>query len=194
MAKLTKADIAFLERHGIPLSATFDASGLSRAEYSERMKAEGKFAAYGVTRCSAERHSLRNRHGTCLRCFPASIAFINRAESAGYLYVARSRCSGLIKIGFSSNQVDNRLYIANLEGFAGCYDWTKRATWKSRRAGRVEIAIHQSLSAFAVRRCWPRNGSTVESKEVFKCTLKAAIDAVNSLLTEAERRSICNWY
>src|SRR5688500_19781785 len=127
MARLTKADLAFLGRHGIPVALTFDASGLSRAVYGPRMKLEGKFAAYGVTRCLRRGHSLRNRHGTCLRCFPASIAFIERANSAAFVYIAQARRSGLLTIGYSADQVDSRLYIATLEGFGACCEWQKRA-------------------------------------------------------------------
>ena len=194
MARLIKADLAFLERHGISTTLTFDASGLPRSVYCERMKAEGKFAAYGVTRCQRGGHSLRSRHGTCLKCFPATIAFIERANAPGYVYIAQSIRSGLLKVGYSGDQVDNRLYIANLEGLGGCYDWDKRVTWKSKKAGRIEIALHQALSAHAVLKTWPRNGAYVETKEIFDCEFETAKTALENLLNERERALVRQYW
>jgi len=190
MAKLTKADIAFLEWHGIMLSETFDASGLSRSEYGPRMKAEGKVAAFGVTRCARERHSLRYRKGTCLRCFPASIRFLQRADEAGIVYIAHSEQIDRIKIGYSSDQVDNRLKIANYEGLGCAYDWRKIATFKSRSAGRIELNLHAALVSFAEPRLWIRNGKPIYTREVFDCTYDVARAALSALIPAAQRKSI----
>jgi len=65
LARLTKAHLRYLKHHGIEPEEAFDASGLKRAEYRPRMKAEGKFVAYGVTPCH-NGHALRNRYGNWL--------------------------------------------------------------------------------------------------------------------------------
>ena len=190
MARLIKADIAFLERHGIPLALTFDAVGLTRSEYGPLMKFQGKFAAYGVTRCQKEGHALRNRHGTCLRCFPATIAYIRRANSPGYVYIAQSKKRRLLKVGYSRDQVDNRLYIANCEAHGGASDWEKRLVSKSKIAGRIEIEVHKSLKEYSVSRAWVRNGKEVEPREIYCCDYEHAKAALESVVTGPERKQI----
>ena len=185
MARLTKAHLRYLEHHGIDVDETFDASGLKRAEYRPRMKAEGKFVAYGVTKCH-NGHSLRNRYGTCIECFPASIAFARRSEMSGYLYLAKSADLGLIKVGFSGDDPDNRIYIANLEGYGGAWDWQICLTVWADHAGAKEIAVHQSLADFRAERAWIRNGAGIVAREMFDCELAAGIDALMSQLTARE--------
>jgi len=171
--------MAFLAHHGIDLSRTFDASGLKKSEYGSRMKVEGKLVAYGVTPCEREGHSLRSRRGNCIRCFPASIRFQERADEAGYVYIAQSPRTKLIKVGFSHDQVENRIDIANWEGFGGCHDWIVRQSQYSSRAGRVEIFVHQRLQPHFMPVQWVRNGRTIETREIFRCALDDAIEALN---------------
>ena len=153
------------------------------------MKAEGKFIAYGVTRCH-NGHGLRNRYGTCVECFPATIAFARRSELSGYVYVAESKDIRLFKIGFSGDDPDNRIYIANLDGYGGVGDWTIRLRVKSGRAGAIEIATHRSLVGYRTNRDWIRNGSEVVATELFDCDLEEAIAALMEYLSFAEIQDI----
>lgn len=189
MARLTNAHLRYLKHHGINVEETFDASGLKRTEYRPRMKAEGKFVAYGVTMCH-NGHSLRNRYGTCIECFPASIAFARRSEMSGYLYLAKSADLGLIKVGFSGDDPDNRIYIANLDGYGGAWDWRICMTVWADHAGAKEIGVHQSLSEFRNERLWTRNGAAVVSKELFDCDLGVAIETLSAHLTAKEQQAI----
>lgn len=190
MATLSKADLAFLAHHGIDISKAFDASGLNKAEYGPRMKAEGKLVAYGVRPCTREGHSLRNRHGNCLRCFPSSIRFQARAGEAGYVYLAESMSTKLIKIGFSRDQIANRIYIANLEGFGGFHDWVVKASIESQYAGRIELGTHRYLKDYAHPVLWVRNGLEIKSVEIFKCSFMVAIDALANVGFEYDMISI----
>ena len=189
MGRLTKEHLRYLKQHSIDVEETFDASGLKRAEYRPRMKAEGKFVAYGVTRCQIG-HGLRNRYGTCIQCFPASIAFARRSELPGYLYIAQSTDVGLFKVGFSSDDPDNRIYIANLEGYGGAWDWRICLTVWSERAGAVEIAAHRSLADFRAERAWVRNGADIVSKEMFGCDLTEVIGGLMEHLSFQEIQAI----
>lgn len=189
MARLTKAHLSYMKRHGIEPEEAFDASGLKRAEYRPRMKAEGKFVAYGVTPCH-NGHALRNRYGNCIQCFPASIAFARRSELPGYLYLAQSSDLGLIKIGFSSDDPDNRIYIANLDGYGGAWDWRICMTVWAEHAGAKEIAVHRSLFEFRNERLWIRNGAVVVAKELFDCDLALAIETLAAHLTAREQKAI----
>jgi hypothetical protein len=189
LTRLTNAHLRYLKDHGIEPEEAFDASGLKRAEYRARMKAEGKFVAYGVTPC-LNGHALRNRYGNCIQCSPAAIAFARRSELAGYLYLAQSSDLGLIKVGFSSDDPDNRIYIANLDGYGGTWDWRIYMTVWADHAGAKEIAVHQSLFDFRVERAWVRNGAAVVSKEMFDCDLAVALGALSAHLTARERKTI----
>src|SRR5690348_7499758 len=121
MAKLLKRDEQFLVRHGISLDLLFDASGMPTWKWKERMREEGKLFAYGV-RCFRG-HSLKARSGNCIRCNTANIAFQMRSARSGYVYIARSASRKLTKVGYSADDPWNRIYIANLEGYANAQDW-----------------------------------------------------------------------
>jgi predicted GIY-YIG superfamily endonuclease len=178
LVRLTKDQIRFLEKHGIPLSEAFDATGYSRASYSERMRELGKVVAYGVTRCKKSRHSLRSRHGTCIQCFPASIAYARRAYLPGFVYIAQSHINRSLKIGFSGDDPDNRIYIANLEGYGDAWDWRIRRLVWSERAGKIEAATHQELAAYRSDEEWIRNGTLIRTRELFSCSLATASRAL----------------
>lgn len=75
---------------------------------------------------------------------------------SGYLYLAKSADLGLIKVGFSGDDPDNRIDIANLEGYGGAWDWQICLTVWADHAGAKEIAVHQSLADFRAERAWIR--------------------------------------
>jgi hypothetical protein len=76
-------------------------------------------------------------------------------------------------VGLSSN-FDNRLYIANLEGYAEIWDWVVRDYCYVQQMGRVEARIKRELSDYGVTRTWIRNGKVTSAREVFSCALKFA--------------------
>ena len=84
MAQLTKSQKDFLHHYGIREDETFDASGMSKSEYSAQMRGLGAKIAYGTTPCNAYGHSLRTRAGHCAQCDPRRIVFLNRHDSFGW--------------------------------------------------------------------------------------------------------------
>jgi hypothetical protein len=97
--RLTTEQLAFLESQFVPLSRTFDASGMTRREYQDEMKSLDLIVAYGVSACKARGHTLRTRAGHCCQCNTAALAFLLRFEDRGEVYVASSAKQGLTKIG-----------------------------------------------------------------------------------------------
>jgi hypothetical protein len=91
----------------------------------------------------------------------------------------------LTKVGFSQD-APNRIYIANLEGYAGRQNWRIRASLYSLNAGQIELAVHRALRGYSATHIWERNGVPLSSKEVFHCTFEAARDALISVITPAE--------
>ena len=176
MARLTARDAIFVEKHGISVASLFDASGMPTWQWKERMRAEGKLFAFGV-RCFRG-HSLKSRSGNCIRCNTANITFQLRPSRAGFVYIARSARSKLTKVGFSADDVQNRIYIANLEGYAGAKDWSVVGEAYSEAAGRVEIEVHKALREYRQTQAWVRNGWECEAHEVYRCTRRQAREAL----------------
>ena len=155
---------------------SLNATGLTRREYQAALKDEGKLFAYGVAVCK-NGHTLRTSGG-CPQCNPRYLSFVRHNISPGYVYVARSNRTRLIKVGLSANYCD-RIYIANLEGYADIGDWKIRDFCYVNEMGRVETQIKRSLAPFRANRPWVRNGEATIAKEVFSCTLKYARDILH---------------
>lgn len=180
MAKLTKRDEQFLTRHGISLDLLFNASGMPSWQWKARMREEGKLFAFGVS--CLRGHSLKTRSGNCIRCSTANIAYQMRSERDGYVYIARSAGRRLTKIGFSADDPWNRIYIANLEGYAGASDWRVVQQHYGMNAGRLELALHAALREHWKPQTWYRNGRWCEAREVYGCTLRDAKMALASAI------------
>jgi hypothetical protein len=103
MATLTSDEKKFLEYHGIPLSWTFDASGMKKSEYAEAMREEEKLIAYGLNPCPRADHRLRTRNGSCPQCETANIAYALRYLRNAHVYIAGSIEKRLIKVGTSAD-------------------------------------------------------------------------------------------
>ena len=180
MGRLSKRDKEFLQQNGISLELVFDASGMPTRVWKQRMREEGKLFAFGV-QC-LRGHSLKARSGNCIRCNTANIAYQMRSNRAGYIYIARSKSLGLTKVGFSADDPDNRIYIANLESYAGASDWDIVMRVNSAEAGRLELDLHSELREYRLPLCWIRNGEECEAREVYECGAQEAIDAVTAVL------------
>lgn len=180
MGRLTAEHTAFLKKHGFtkPRDWALNATGMTRVVYSAALREERKLFAYGLAPCPRG-HTLRTTGG-CPQCETSYIAYAKRSRLAGYLYIAKS--GRLTKVGFSKN-ASNRLYIANLEGYAGKRDWRLRALFYSSNAGQLELATHRALKAYGVFADWERNGTTTRPREVFHCSYEIARDALLSVLT-----------
>lgn len=172
MRQLTKDQKQFLAHHKIPSNWVFDATGLARREYSEIMRKEGKYFAFGASEC-LNGHALRTRSGNCIQCRPASIAFELRHYAPAYVYVAGSIASKLIKVGPSKDPND-RLYIANLDGYAGASDWNILFFIHVGQAGAVESEIRSRLRTYQKKILFHRNGVEQEATECFSCSYSQA--------------------
>ncbi len=172
MAQLGKDEREYCLRHGIPLDRLFDASGYTRASYKEIMGVEEKWAAYGVRAC-LNGHVLRNRHGSCLKCDPQTVAHMLRTKLPGYLYVAVESRFEFMKLGFSQDPA-NRIRIANYEAWGGYRDWRLIAQGRSIKAGKLEAELHAHFRESQVPLSWMRNGEFTSTKESFKADLPEA--------------------
>lgn len=186
MARLTVKQRQFIERHGLdPDLYALDATGMTRAQFREELSRERRLIVYGVAPCPRG-HTLRTAGG-CPQCDTSYIAFAKRSRLPGYVYIAKS--GRLTKVGFSQD-APNRIYIANVEGYAGEQDWRIRAWLYLPNAGQIELATHRALNRYGTSRAWKRNGTTSYPKEVFRCSFAVAREALLSVLTIEEARDL----
>ena len=179
--KLTNEQIAFLNQHGVPQSKVFDATGMKRSEYAIAMKALGSLVAIGVTPCSGLKHTIRNRSGHCVMCTPMYLAFQNRYEAEGEVYVATSRKSNFVKIGMAVNAAD-RLRNINYYGYGGSHDWEIKYLKKVKNAGRVESESQREISHMRLPVVYERDGENVDCREIFNCDVELAIATVRKII------------
>ena len=177
MTKLTEEQIYFLIHHQIALSRVFDATGLTKTEYSKRMKELGATVAIGVTPCFEMSHRMRARSGHCVMCRPLNLAFQGRYEKAGDVYVAHSIKLNLVKIGTSANTYERMGHI-NYYGYGGANDWVAKYIKKVDKAGRIEFEAQKQIDNHRVWRSYIKDGETVDCQELFNCDVKMAIESI----------------
>lgn len=171
---LSDSESAFLWGQKIPLDKVFDAQGLAKADYQERMREEGAWIACRTSPCRAAGHTLRTRAGHCAQCKPAAIAFLKRSMDSGFLYVAWSPSQGLCKIGVSKNP-EQRLANLNAFSYADTDDWQLVHDQHFLTAGRLELLVHGLLREYQVDATYFKSGRLVSTREVFRCEPNAVI-------------------
>ena len=183
MASISTEQMRFLEKHSIPLSRVFDATGMSKAERERVMHELGMLVAIGVSPCSKGEHTMKTRSGHCPQCGTQKLAFLRRHEDSGIVYVALSKASGLIKIGTAAN-VTARVNSLNYYAYGGIRDWCVRFSFPCDKAGKVEFEAHKILQAYRVSKSYVKQGSAVNCQELFECELTFAHEAVITALNK----------
>lgn len=175
MATLTIEQLSFLKSQGISLSLVIDAGHLTKSAREALMKESGHHFYYGGTPCKAAGHSLRTKAGHCIQCDTSKIAYQLRSSAAGYVYLAHSERNGYIKVGFSEIDPYNRITWLQSSSYGNVNDWEiKRSVRIQKNAGKCEFEIHAALEKWRKPVVYLKNGSTVECREIFYCTLAEA--------------------
>jgi hypothetical protein len=179
--RLTYEQTSFLRRHRIPLSRVFDASGYSPPVYSEIMKRHGYVVATGVTPCRNYGHTLRSRGGNCVQCNSANLAFQQRWNDQGIVYIAESRSLGLVKVGVTGCVWD-RLKSLISQGYGGGKDWEIIERLACSAAGQTEWEIHRRLKPWYVATTFQKSGELVFCQETFSCQVDIAVSVVREVV------------
>jgi hypothetical protein len=187
MPSLSREQREFLQRHKIPTSMVFDATGLRRKDWQDQMDDLGLRFAFGVGPCRRGNHTLRTRSGNCMQCEPANIAFANRHYDEGFVYLAYSLEKILIKVGIAKD-ISARISSLNSLGYAGASDWKILQSIEVPGAGEIEFAIHADLATHNVAETYLRDGNPVVCREVFRCDMHTALLAFNA--HTGERREV----
>lgn len=182
MARLSKAEIAFLGAHGISLSRTFNATGMTKTEYHDEMKALELWVAYGVSPCREAGHRLRTRAGHCLQCRPANISFLARHDEPGEVYVAHSSSTLYTKVG-TARDSEVRVKSLNTHKYGQIGDWALAYFHPCTYAGKVEFLVHSELRAHHFPRPNATGANSIECQELFGCKPEDAIRALILVLS-----------
>lgn len=172
----------FLTQHGIPLDKVFDATGMKRAQYATAMKSIGASIAIGVTPCGGFRHTMRNRFGHCVVCYPIYLTYQKRHEEQAQIYVASSKRSCLVKIGIAKD-AQERMRNINYYGYGGIYDWEILFIKTVKNAGKVEVESQKLISHTRLPMIYERDGEIVDCREIFNCDASLAIQTVKQAIS-----------
>ena len=182
MAKLTKPQLAFIEKMELNLYELFDASGLKTPEWKIQMKELGKLVAFGVTPCAVKGHTMRTRAGHCVQCNPANLSYLKRMNLSADVYVAWSSSAKLAKVGLAIDANQRRISL-NKYKYAGVNDWEMKLIYECENAGEIENQVHRLLSEFSKFGVSYWNSDRYRlCTEIFKCRLKEATDALEKVV------------
>jgi hypothetical protein len=184
---LTIAEQKFLEQQHIPISLVFNATGKTKKQYYNEMAEHGSLIAAGTIPCQRGGHRLRTRHGHCVQCHTAYLAFVKRASEKAQLYIASSIKQKLIKVG-SSKDAEKRLIWLNSNGYGGASDWRIIHKLNHEQAGRVELLTHSYLAKWKKQCSYIREGLQVDCREVFTADPATAIAALELACRMAMKR------
>ncbi|MBK1679654.1 GIY-YIG nuclease family protein [Rhodocyclus tenuis] len=183
MLKLTNDQLAFLKSHGIAPGQVFDASACrSKAEREAQMDEQERYFYSGGALCARGGHSLRTKAGHCIQCDTSKIAYQLRSAASGYIYLAHSAATGLVKIGFTKHHPQHRAKLLRDKRYANANDWDiKRIAKLERDAGKKEFSLHAALEQYQKPVSYRKTADeVVECREVFACNLITAINAFQS--------------
>ena len=184
MAKISKAQMQFLQTQSISLSRVFDATGMARSSYQAVMNELDMVVAVGVTPCKKAGHKLRTRAGHCAQCDTAKLAFLLRYVESGEVYVAVSERSGLVKIGAAKKNSHARMNSLNGQGYGDITDWEVHFHQACNQAGKVEFLAQRSLNGHRISKTYVKAGNTVDCQELFNCGASDATAAIQAALKQ----------
>jgi len=182
---LSRDQVDFLAKHGVPEQNLFNAKSLTTAVYKLRMGAGDYDIAYGTVPCAKGGHTLRTSSGHCIQCDPVKLGFLLRHRRSGEVYVAESSIEPrMVKVGSGESSTD-RVFGLNSERYAGRHDWTMRYQHGVKSMGLVESEIHAALALFAITgRYYLKDGQTTLCREIFACSVDVAINALKTIVAK----------
>lgn len=184
MTALTPAQLAFIKSQKLSTSMFFDGTGLSKLMREKEMLRQEKIFYFGGSLCKKEGHSLRTKSGHCIECDTSKIAYQLRSCAKGYVYLAYSPTTKLIKVGYSGAHPQDRGAFLKNEAYGNIQDWDiKKIAFVEKDAGKTEFSIHSKLEEFQKTIKYEKNkGQHVECREIFKCDLAHALLVFESIV------------
>jgi hypothetical protein len=174
-AKLTDRERRFLAMESIHPRWVLDASRYccrTLVDCYWMMKTTSTTLAVGFRRCEYG-HRIMNSRGNCVQCNPRLLQRTRRWIRDGYVYLASSESTNLIKLG-SCQDLDERTRTLRNHCWAGTSDWRMRAYYETLAAEMLEHDISKRLLRFQVETEYKRYGRDTYTREVFACSYRTA--------------------
>jgi hypothetical protein len=187
---LTEIEIEFLKSQGLAQHDVYDGRGQSKEEWRAAAKSEGKILVLG-TPCGEANHRLRTRSGHCVQCNSKKIAFQERHNSVGYVYIAGSMDAKLIKIG-TAIDIEQRLSNLRHQAYGGIRDWEMLFTAKVTNSGKTEGEALSQLKQSKITRAYSKDGNEQEASELLKTNFTKAINAVGRAIGHEQPQEVWN--
>jgi T5orf172 domain len=177
---LTPTELAFLTAMKLTAADVFDARGMSRADRRAAAKAAGCRIIVGNKACDDGGHRLRWRPGHCAPCNPAGFAYNGRYDTPGFVYIAGSPSTGLLKIGVTDD-IDQRAETLNYkQAYGGLRDWEVLCRLKVAEKGKVEHDALALLNHCKEPRSYFKNGKQQVATELLRAPFESVVNAINT--------------
>jgi hypothetical protein len=115
-------------------------------------------------------------------CKPACLAYQNRHSATGYVYIACSPSTGLLKIGTTDDVTQRATTLNYKEAYGGLRDWKVVFSVKVENAGAVERNAIGSLESCKVVRSYLKNGQPQTAQELIAADFGQALVAVSNAI------------
>jgi hypothetical protein len=181
---LTEIEKTFLQSQGLSEADVYDARGQSSTAWKAGVRAAGKSVVLG-TPCSRGGHRLRTRSGHCVQCDTSKLSFQKRHHTTGYVYIAGSLSTKVIKIG-TAVDIDQRERNLRGQTYAGVDDWKMLFSAKVGAGGKVEGDVLRELARYSVSRAYEKDGRQQDAGEVLKAGFTIALNAMFRALKQVE--------
>ena len=188
MFNLTEEEFNYIQNNGLTVLDIYDGRGKSKKECHDNAK-KNDCRLYFGSPCLEGGHRIRTRSGHCAVCSPAALAFQERYNNSGLLYVASN--NSYTKVGVVDNNINcpteaihNREIRLNLDGgYGGMDGWEIRAwTPIAKNVGNIEHKVHNELTKYSVIKDYYYSGEYREAQELFSCEPSVAIETINALV------------
>lgn len=169
-----------MKSQGFGPTDVYDGRSQRSAVWKARVRETGQTLVLG-TPCEAAAHRLRTRSGHCAQCNPANIAYQNRHNSSGYVYIAGSVTRRVIKIG-TALDIEQRCKNLVNQCYGGITDWTILFFAEVDNGGLVESFALRRLEGYRFDFDYIKDGKRQRATEIlevnFSQALKAVVDAI----------------
>jgi hypothetical protein len=184
---LTKEQESFIKKNKIPEDLLFDAQGAEMSiELMQEMSTMNKVLAYNTMACDVNAsHNFKTISGLCPQCDTSNIASALREYKTGYIYLAGSKKSQLIKVGSANETKDSIKTLTKSESKSGGFDdWELLFHAKTETLGRTERMIQQKLSEYKASYPHEKSGKLLNGSELYRCSYNKVKDALAEVQDE----------
>lgn len=183
---LTSDEIAFLLSQHLTPSDVLDAKGMSVAQRHQLAKQQGKLLVLIAVCTKDSSHRFRTYGGNhCVQCHTSKIAYQKRRMTTGYVYIAGSERSKIIKIGGTGAIREREQSLCHVS-YGGADDWKILCHTEVPRFGEVEGNVISALRPFALERQYIKGGKRQMASEMFTCSYAVARQAMDDVLKRME--------